>query len=44
MSTSLKEAKSGIKFNAKYAEIGMKSQICGRPEIDLDVRANLNPV
>ena len=33
---SLREAKSGIKLNEKYAEIGMKSHICGRPEIDLD--------
>jgi 3-oxoacyl-[acyl-carrier-protein] synthase-1 len=36
VSTSLKEAKSGIKFNPKYKEIGMKSHICGRPEIDVD--------
>lgn len=36
VSTSLKTAKSGIKFNPKYAEIGMKSQVCGRPEIDMD--------
>lgn len=36
VSTSLKEAKSGIKFNPKYKEIGMKSHVCGRPEIELD--------
>ncbi|KAJ8601155.1 hypothetical protein CTAYLR_008491 [Chrysophaeum taylorii] len=33
---SLYEAKSGINFNEKYAEIGMKSQICGRPDLNLD--------
>ncbi|EOD05314.1 3-oxoacyl-synthase [Emiliania huxleyi CCMP1516] len=36
VSASLKEAKSGIKVNQKYIDIGMKSHICGRPEIDLD--------
>jgi len=34
VTASLKSAKSGIKYNPKYAEIGMKSHICGRPEID----------
>lgn len=33
---SLHDCKSGITRNDKYAEIGMKSQICGRPEIDAD--------
>lgn len=32
---SLYTARSGITFNEKYAELGMKSQICGRPQIDL---------
>merc|ERR1719331_561867 len=36
VSASLKEAKSGIKVNQKYIDIGMKSHICGRPEINLD--------
>ena len=31
---SLHDAKSGIKFNEKYKEIGMKSHICGRPDLD----------
>ena len=32
---SLKEGKSGITFNEKYAEIGLRSHLCGRPEIDI---------
>mmetsp|Transcript_17586 Transcript_17586/g.57029 ORF Transcript_17586/g.57029 Transcript_17586/m.57029 type:complete len:483 (+) Transcript_17586:219-1667(+) len=32
---SLYHARSGITFNEKYAEIGMKSQVCGRPKLDL---------
>jgi len=36
VTTSLKEAKSGIKYNPIYAEKGMKSHICGRPDIDCD--------
>jgi len=31
--TSLHECKSGITKNEKYMEIGMKSHICGRPDI-----------
>jgi 3-oxoacyl-(acyl-carrier-protein) synthase len=33
---SLYDAKSGITANEKYKEIGMKSQVCGRPDIDAD--------
>jgi len=33
---SLYHARSGIKFVEKYAEIGMKSQVCGRPDLDLN--------
>ncbi|KAJ1458303.1 thiolase-like protein [Pelagophyceae sp. CCMP2097] len=33
---SLYNAKPGIMHNAKYAEIGMKSQVCGRPDMDLE--------
>ena len=33
---SLYHAKSGIKFMPKYAELGMKSQVAGRPSLDLD--------
>ena len=34
VATSLYECKSGITFSEKYAEIGMKSHVCGRPDID----------
>jgi len=34
--TSLHECKSGIKTSEKYQEIGMKSHVCGRPDIDTD--------
>lgn len=30
---NLKEANCGLEFNEKYAELGMKSQICGRPNL-----------
>lgn len=33
---SLYHARPGITKNDKYEEIGMKSQVCGRPVIDLD--------
>ena len=36
VSQSLKDCKSGITFNTKYEEIGMKSRVCGRPDIDAD--------
>ena len=36
VASSLKDAKSGIKVNEKYKEIGMKSHVCGRPDIDPD--------
>lgn len=32
---ALKAGKSGIRFNEKYAELGMRSHISGTPEIDL---------
>ena len=32
---SLKEGKSGITYNEKYAEIGLRSHVCGRPDIDV---------
>ena len=32
---SLKAGKSGIRFNEKYAELGMRSHISGTPEIEL---------
>jgi len=33
--SSLREGKSGIRFNPAYRELGFRSQICGRPEIEL---------
>lgn len=30
---SLHQAKSGIKFSQEYADLGIKSQICGRPDL-----------
>lgn len=31
---SLKNAKSGIKKSEKYTEIGLKSRVCGKPDLD----------
>lgn len=36
VSDSLHAAKPGIRFNEKYKEIGMKSHICGTPDINPD--------
>lgn len=33
---SLREARSGLKFNPTYAERGMRSQVSGRPAINLE--------
>ncbi len=33
---SLREGKSGITFNEKYKEIGLRSQICGSPNIKIE--------
>lgn len=33
---SLREARSGLKFNPTYAERGMRSQVSGRPSINLE--------
>ena len=33
---SLREGRSGIKFNPKYAEMGMRCQVSGRPSIDTE--------
>ena len=32
---SLREQRSGLRFNPRYAEAGMRSQVSGRPEIDV---------
>jgi len=36
VATSLHDCKSGITFNEKYKEIGMKSNVCGRPDLNPD--------
>ena len=36
VSQSLKDCKSGIKKREVYVEKGMKSHICGRPDLDPD--------
>jgi len=33
---SLHECKSGIKYSETYKEVGMKSHVCGKPDIDCD--------
>ena len=33
VTASLQNGKSGIKFSEKYSELGMKSNICGRPNL-----------
>jgi len=33
VTASLKECKSGIKHSPKYEELGIKSQVCGRPNL-----------
>ena len=34
--SSLREKRSGISFIPEYAEVGMRSQVAGRPQIDLE--------
>jgi len=36
VSHSLRESRSGLKFNPTYAERGMRSQVSGRPAIELE--------
>ena len=33
---SLREGRSGLRFNPTYAERGLRCQVSGRPEIDLE--------
>jgi 3-oxoacyl-[acyl-carrier-protein] synthase-1 len=35
---SLRESRSGIRAVSEYAELGLRSQVAGRPELDLDAR------
>jgi 3-oxoacyl-[acyl-carrier-protein] synthase-1 len=36
VAASLREGRSGLRFNPSYAERGMRCQVSGRPEIDLE--------
>ncbi len=36
VTASLREAKSGITFSGQYKDMGFRSQVYGRPDIDLD--------
>jgi 3-oxoacyl-[acyl-carrier-protein] synthase-1 len=38
VSTSLLQGKSGIRFNSDYAEMGLRSQVCGSVNMDLEAR------
>ena len=44
---SLKDGKSGISFSEKYAEVGFRSHVEGRPNIDIaslvDIQTQLSP-
>ncbi|MDZ7749474.1 MAG: beta-ketoacyl synthase N-terminal-like domain-containing protein [Halofilum sp. (in: g-proteobacteria)] len=35
---SLRAGRSGISYRESYAEMGLRSRVAGRPEIDLDAR------
>ena len=41
---SLYHARSGIKHMPKYTEIGMKSQVAGRPELDLNDKETIGKI
>uniref|UniRef100_A0A7S1PQZ9 Nodulation protein E n=1 Tax=Alexandrium catenella TaxID=2925 RepID=A0A7S1PQZ9_ALECA len=40
---SLQNAKSGIKFSEEYAKYGIKSQVCGRPDLSVEEMKELIP-
>jgi 3-oxoacyl-[acyl-carrier-protein] synthase-1 len=40
---SLRAGRSGIRFSQDYADMGLRSQVRGRPEIDLDERIPRKP-
>jgi len=40
---SLREAKCGIEFSEKYAELGMKSNVCGKPSLTAEDLKELIP-
>ena len=36
VTTSLRDLRAGIRFIPEYAELGLRSQVAGVPDIDLD--------
>ena len=40
VAASLQAGRSGIRFNPRYAEMGLRSQVSGRPAIDLEARVD----
>ncbi|WP_454830980.1 beta-ketoacyl-ACP synthase I [Pseudoxanthomonas wuyuanensis] len=40
VSASLREARSGISYQPRYAELGLRSQVAGVPDIDLDAEVD----
>lgn len=43
VTASLRDAKCGIEFSEKYAELGMKSNVCGRPSLTEEDYTELIP-
>ncbi|MCP1726890.1 3-oxoacyl-[acyl-carrier-protein] synthase-1 [Natronospira proteinivora] len=41
---SLREGRSGIRFNERYEELGLRSRVSARPEIDLNERVPRKPL
>ncbi len=40
---ALRNGRSGVRFNERYAELGLRSQVAARPDIDLDARVPRKP-
>lgn len=40
---SLRQGRSGIRFNETYAELGLRSRVSGRPDIDIEARVPRKP-
>jgi len=38
VTSALRAGKSGIRYNSSYAEMGLRSQVCGAVDIDLEAR------
>ena len=41
---SLRSARSGLRFNPQYAERGLRSQVSGRPALDLEAAVARRPL